>query len=137
MIEPQLVFGGFETVLDRPTMAFDFRQRFDRRSNRRPCSEEGEIAVDDLATNQQSARPGFAAPRLVIFAAGEIGELEIGPIMQPLAFRSRAGRKTLPSGQRQAIGDLFRRARDGARLASGVERVVGSHAQHIVFPGAP
>lgn len=64
VIETELVLGGFEAFLDRPTMAFDFRQRFDRRSTRRPCREEGEIAVDDLATDQKSACPDLAVERL-------------------------------------------------------------------------
>lgn len=60
VIEAQLVLSGFETVLDRPTTAFDFRQRFDRRFARRPCREEGGIAIDDLTTDQQSACPDLA-----------------------------------------------------------------------------
>jgi hypothetical protein len=41
VIEPELVFRGFETVLDRPPKAFDRHQRFDGCSRRTPGGEEG------------------------------------------------------------------------------------------------
>ena len=37
----------------------------------------------------------------------------------------------------RALGDLLRRAGDALRLAPGVERAVGIHAQHIALAGAP
>ncbi len=44
VVEPELVFRGLKAVLDRPPMAFDRHQRFDRCSRRTPGGEEGEIA---------------------------------------------------------------------------------------------
>jgi hypothetical protein len=52
MIEPELVFRGLEAVLDRPPVAFDRHQRFDRRSRWTPGGEEGEIAIGDVTTDQ-------------------------------------------------------------------------------------
>ena len=52
VIEPELVFRGLEAVLDRPPVAFDRHQRFDRRFRWTPSSEEGEIAIGDVTTDQ-------------------------------------------------------------------------------------
>lgn len=52
VIESELVLRGFETVLDRPPMAFDRHQRFDGCSRWTPSGEEGEIAIGDMATDQ-------------------------------------------------------------------------------------
>ena len=57
VIEPELVFRGLKAVLDRPSMAFDRDQRFDGGSGWTPGGEEGEIAIGDMATDQQTARP--------------------------------------------------------------------------------
>ncbi len=88
VIEAEFVLRGFETIFDRPPMPFDFRQRFDRRSARRPCGEEGEIAVANLTTDQQSACPDRADLCRVVFGYVEIGEFEIGPVVQSLALGS-------------------------------------------------
>ena len=57
MIEPELVLGGLKTVLDRPPMAFDLHQCFDRCCRWAPGGEEGEIAIGDTTTDQQTACP--------------------------------------------------------------------------------
>jgi hypothetical protein len=49
VIEPEFVFRGLETVLDRPPMAF-VDQRFDGCC--RWTGEEGEIAIGDATTDQ-------------------------------------------------------------------------------------
>jgi len=41
VIEAEFVLRRFETVFDRPTMSFDFRQSFDGRSARSPCLDAG------------------------------------------------------------------------------------------------
>ena len=56
VIEPELVFGGLETVLDRPAMAFDRDQRFDGCSCWAPGGEEGEVTICDATTDQQTAQ---------------------------------------------------------------------------------
>src|SRR6202022_931965 len=50
VIEPELVFRGLKTALDR-------HQRFGGCSPWTPGGEEGEIAIGDMATDQQTARP--------------------------------------------------------------------------------
>ena len=57
VIESELVLGGLKTVLDRPPMAFDRLQRFDGCSRWTPGREEGEIAIGDTTTDQQTACP--------------------------------------------------------------------------------
>jgi hypothetical protein len=57
VIEPELVLGGLKTILDRPAMTLDRYQCFERCSRWTPGGKEGEIAIGDVATNQQTARP--------------------------------------------------------------------------------
>jgi len=57
MIESELVLRGLKTVLDRPPMAFDRHQRFDGCCRWAPSGEEGEIAIGDTTTDQQTACP--------------------------------------------------------------------------------
>ena len=57
VIEPELVLRGLKTILDRPPTTLDRHQHFDRCSRWTPCGKEGEIAIGDVATNQQTARP--------------------------------------------------------------------------------
>src|SRR5216684_3533183 len=72
VIEPELVFRGLETVLDRPPMAFDRHQRFDGCCRRAPSGEEGEIAIGDMTADQQTACPK------ALVCAVEFFDLEIG-----------------------------------------------------------
>lgn len=53
VVEAEFVFGGFEAVFDRPAMAFDGDERLDAGAGRAPCREEGEVAVIDIAADQQ------------------------------------------------------------------------------------
>ena len=52
VIEPELVFGGLKTVLDRPPMAFDRDQRFNGCSRGAPGGEEGKVVIGDATTDQ-------------------------------------------------------------------------------------
>src|ERR1700674_5306638 len=45
VVEPELVFGCLEAILDRPAMALDADQGLDRSPCRTPGGEVGEIAV--------------------------------------------------------------------------------------------
>ena len=94
VIEPELVFRGLETVLDRPPMAFDRHQRFDGCSRWTPGAEEGEITIGDISTDQQTARP----QTLICAVDIEIGQFEITPIVQPWSFGSGSSRQALPVG---------------------------------------
>ena len=97
VIEPELVFGGLETVLYRPAMAFDRDQRFDGRSCRAPGGEEGEVVIGDATTDQKTACPQTVV-RAVELGCIEIGQFEIAPIMQPRSFGSVPCRQPFPVG---------------------------------------
>ena len=80
VIEPELVLGGLEAVLDRPTAALNADERVYRSSCRAPCGEVSEISISDIAPDQQAARPQ-AMVLLIEYACFEIGQFEITPVM--------------------------------------------------------
>ena len=57
VVESELVFRGFKAILDRPSMAFDRDQRFNRCSRWAPGGEESQIIIGDTTADQQTARP--------------------------------------------------------------------------------
>ncbi len=79
VIEPELVFRGLKTVLDRPPMAFDRHQRFDGCCRWTPGGEEGEVAIGNMTTDQQTACPKTLICAVKFFDI-EIGQFEIAPI---------------------------------------------------------
>lgn len=90
MIEAKLVLGGLKAVFDCPAMSFNGDQLLDGSSGRAPCGEVGEFAITDMASDQQATRPQAAA-LLIELAGVEIGEFEVGPIMQARPLGSAAG----------------------------------------------
>ena len=111
MIEPELVLRGLKTILDRPAMPLDRDQRFERCSRWTPSGKEGEIAIGDVATNQQTARPQTFICTVGRFGL-EIGQFEITPVMQPRSLGSRSRGQALPAGGVLRPGDIFRVAGD-------------------------
>src|SRR5260370_17012126 len=107
VIEPELVFRGFKTILDRPPMALDRDQRFDRCSRWTPGGEEGHVAVDDATTDQQTTCPQTIICAAV-FLGLKIGEFDIAPIMQSRPLGSGSRRQTLPIGRVLRPGHVFR-----------------------------
>ena len=91
VIETKFVFGGFEAIFDGPAAAFYCNQPLRRRAFRTPRGEEGEVAVGNIAADQQTTRP-FPREGAAILDGIEIGQFEIGPIMQTRAFGSFARR---------------------------------------------
>jgi hypothetical protein len=80
VIESELVLGGLEAVLDRPTAALNADERVYRNPCRAPCGEVSEISISDSAPDQQAARPQ-AMVLLIEFACFEVGQFQITPIM--------------------------------------------------------
>ena len=115
VIEPELVFRGLKTVLDRPPMAFDRHQRFDGCSRWTPGAEEGEITIGDISTDQQTSRPKTMMC-VVKFFDLEICQFEIAPIMQPRSFGSGPCRQAFPVGRAPRLGDVGGLAGDGSPL---------------------
>ena len=85
VVEAEFVFCGLETILDRPAMPLHIHKLFDRRPGRTPCREVGQIAVCDVSADQKAARPK-AGERIIVFVGVEIGEVEIRPVVEPLAL---------------------------------------------------
>src|SRR5271168_5360495 len=104
VIEAEFVLGGFEAVLDSPAMAFDQHQLLHGRALGAPGGEEGQIAVGNVAADQETARP-LCGEGAVVFAGIEIGQFEIaqscrrGPLVPSPADR----RRHAPSGSVCAI----------------------------------
>src|ERR1700709_248684 len=135
VVEPEFVFGGFEAVLDRPAMPFDFDQRLDRSPCRTPSGEVGEIAVGDVTPDQQASRPQTLAFIIELLTL-EIGELKIAPVMQPWSFGPSAGGQPPPAGRSLHLGDLLGGASKQLRLAPRCKPMIGVDAEHITLAGS-
>ena len=57
VVEAELVLGGLEAVFDCPAMTFDSNKGLDACAGRAPCREKGEIAIADVAADQQATGP--------------------------------------------------------------------------------
>src|ERR1700731_490649 len=132
VIEPELVFRGLKTVLDRPPMAFDRHQRFDGCCRWTPGGEEGEIAIGDMTTDQQTARPQTLICAVEFFDL-EIGQFEITPIMQPRSFGSSPCRQAVPFGRARGSGDRRGLAGDRSPLALGLKHMSAADPEYIAF----
>ena len=98
VVEAELILGGFEAVFDGPAMSLYRHQFFHGCASWTPGREEGEIAIGDVAADQQPACPDAWKCRIKIIGI-EIGEFEIGPIMQSCTLGSIACRQP-PPGRR-------------------------------------
>src|SRR5450432_370787 len=132
VIESELVFRGLKTVLDRPPMAFDCHQRFDGCSRWTPGGEEGEIAIGDMTTDQQTACPKTLICAVEFFDI-EIGQFDIAPIMQPRSFCSVPCRQAFPVRRTPRRGDVGGVAGDCSPLAPGLKHMSAADPEHIAF----
>src|SRR6266481_8806473 len=132
VIESELVLRGLKTVLDRPPVAFDRHQRFDGCSCRTPGGEEGEIAIGDMTTDQQTACPKTVICAVKFFNL-EIGQFEIAPIMQPRSFGSSPCRQAFPLGRGPPLGDVRGRAGNRSPLAPGSKYMSAADPEYIAF----
>src|SRR5258705_3498246 len=132
VIEPELVFRGLKTVLDRPPMAFDRHQCFDGCSCWTPGGEEGEIAIGDMTADQQTAGPQTLICAVEFFDL-KIGQFEITPVMQPRSFGSGSCRQTFPVGRAPRPGDVGGLAGDGSLLAPGLKHMSTADPEYIAF----
>src|SRR3954469_15987477 len=82
VVQPELVLGGLERVLDRPAPPPARDRGLDRGPGRAPGREEGEPAVGDGAPDRQAPRPpaGAAVP---VPGSPEVGQLQTSPVVQP------------------------------------------------------
>jgi hypothetical protein len=128
VIEAEFVLGSFEAVLDGPAMAFDRYQLFNGRALWAPGGEESQIAVGNVATNQEPPRP-LPGDGAVIFASIEIGQFEIGPVVQARAFGPFACRQAPPGGLGKSSGELRCGTTNKLRLAPRIEYMIGGDAR--------
>ena len=83
VVESELVLGGLKTVLDRPPMAFDRHQRFDRccRWHQVVKKRDRRRRYDDGSADRVSKGPDLR--RLILRPDRPV---RIAPIMQPRSF---------------------------------------------------
>ena len=89
VIETEFVLGGFEAVLDGPAMTFHRHELFYGRALGAPSGEEGEIAIGNVAADEKTSRP-LCREGAGVFAGIEIGQFDIGPVVQTRPFGSFA-----------------------------------------------
>src|SRR3954471_13338545 len=130
-VEPELVLGGLERVLDRPAPALDADQHLERGAGRAPGGEVGQAGIAEAAPDEQATRPGagLGAADLLGF---EIRRLQVGPVVEPRPLGAVTRRETYPGRCRQASGDLFRRA-GHRRLAPEPERARAGDPEHVAL----
>src|SRR5260370_31233645 len=116
-------------------MAFDRHQCFDGCSCWTPGGEEGEIAIGDTTTDQQTARPQTLLCAVEFFGL-EIGQFEITPIMQPRSFGSGPCRQPFPGGRATRPRDVRGRAGDGSPPAPGLRHLRAAYAADVGFAAA-
>src|SRR6516164_446767 len=122
VIEAEFILGGLKTILDGPAMAFHRHQLLDGRAFGIPCEEKGQAAVGDVAAHQKTPRP-FPGKIVVVFAGVEIGQFEIGPVVQTRPLGPFAGRQAAPGLFGKALRDRGGGAGDGLLLTPGMEAV--------------
>ena len=83
MVEAEFILRRFKTVFDRPPVALDPSEGFDRGSLWAPGCEVRSIAIGNVAADQKAASPcaGEVSAKITCI---EIREVEIGPVMQEL-----------------------------------------------------
>ena len=135
VVEAELILGGFEAVFDRPATAFDGDESLDACSGRAPCREIGEIAVADIAADQQASRPKPRF-RLIILISFEIGEFTISPVMKPGALGALASGQALPGNWFKLSRDLLGGAGNDRLARRGTEVVIRFNPQNIAFAGS-
>ena len=114
VIEAKFVLGGLEAVFDGPATAFHRDQFFRGRALGAPCGEERHSTIGNVAADQQTSRP---LPRqcAVVLRDIEVGEFEIGPVVQAWTLGPFTGRQTPPSALGKALCDLGGGAADKER----------------------
>src|SRR6476659_4937995 len=115
VVEPELVFGCLEAILDRPAMALDADQGLDRSPCRTPGGEVGEIAVGDITPDQQASCPKDLVVMVGLFAF-EIDQFEVAPVVQSRSFGSIPGSQTPPVRSSLRLCDLLGGADNPLRL---------------------
>src|SRR6476620_9913103 len=134
MIEAEFILGSLKTILNSPTMTFHRDQLCHRRALGTPSGEAGQITTGDVATDQEASCP-FPGAGVVVLAGLEIGQFDVGPVVQTRPLGSFTGRQASPNGLGKALRNRGGGAADKLRLAPGMEHMIGGNAQNIAFAG--
>src|SRR5882672_10418165 len=110
----------------------EHHQRFDGCCRWTPGGEEGEIAIGDMTTDQQTACPKTLICAVKFFDI-EIGQFEIAPIMQPRSFGPVPCRQAFPVGRTPRRGDVRGGAGDWPPLTPGLKHMSAADPKHIAF----
>ena len=62
VVQSEFILGGLEAVLDRPAMTFDLDKNIYDRACRTPSGEEGQVAIGDVAPDQEARVHAPLAP---------------------------------------------------------------------------
>ena len=111
VIEAELILGSLKTILDRPAMPFHRHQLCHWRALGTPGGEEGQITIGDVATDQEASCPFLSES-----AGLEIGQFDVGPVVQTRPLGSFAGRQASPSGLGKALRNRVGGIADKLRL---------------------
>jgi len=134
MIEAEFILGSLKTILNSPAMTFHRDQLCHRRALGTPSGEEGQITIGDVAADQEASCP-FPGKCVVVLAGLEIGQFDVGPVVQTRPLGSFTGRQASPSGLGKALRNRGGGAADKLRLAPGMEHMIGGNAQNIALAG--
>src|SRR3712207_1928249 len=104
VIKTQFRLGRLEAVLDRPAMPFDLDQCGNVGPGRAPSREKGKLTVGKAAADQKTSRPQ-AGLLAVVFGSLQIGQLTVGPVVQPCALATITCREALPSRRIEILRD--------------------------------
>src|SRR2546421_7576383 len=105
VVKTELVLGSLEAILDCPAMALDADKLLNRSPRRAPCGEVGQIAVGNIAPDQQSSRPQTMVFLIELFRL-EISQFQVAPVMQPRPFGPPACRQAYPVSRLQGAGNV-------------------------------
>src|SRR3546814_20860305 len=84
---------------------------------------------------RSSSRPE-AGSFVVVYGGIDVGEFQIGPVVEPRAFGAFTRRQALPSGGIEFPRDLLRGSGDGRLAHPSTEVAVGVDAETITLAGA-
>src|SRR6516164_5439026 len=119
MIEAEFILGSLKTILDSPAMTLHRHQLCHRRALGTPSGEEGQITSGDVAADQEASCP-FPGKGVGL----EIGQFDVGLVMQTRPLGSFAGRQALPSSLGKALCNRGGGAANKLRLAPGMEHTI-------------
>ena len=134
MVETEFVLRRLEAVLDGPAMPLYANEGFHGRVCRAPRREEGQIAIGDMAPDQQTPGPR-AGQAIDIFVSIKVCEFEIDPVVKPGPLGAVARRQAMPCSRIEVARDLRGGARDHRPVTPRAEAMVALHAQHISLAG--